>query len=93
MAQLPARHGARPPAPRRKTAERGYDGMWRKLRALYLSEHPLCVECQRNGDVRAAAEVDHIRPITKGGGRLDWDNLQALCKSCHSRKTLAERHS
>lgn len=91
MAQLPARHGARPAAPRRKTAERGYDADWRKLRLLYLCEHPLCEEHERKGEVRASVEVDHKVPISRGGGRLDWDNLRALCKSCHSRKTFNER--
>jgi 5-methylcytosine-specific restriction protein A len=91
MPQLPAKHAARPPAPRGKTKERGYGGDWRKLRTAYIHEHPLCEECERRGELAAASEVDHKRPFSRGGGRLDWDNLQALCKPCHVRKTTSER--
>ena len=36
-----------------------------------------------------ATEVDHIVPKSAGGTDA-MDNLQALCKSCHSRKTAKE---
>lgn len=36
-----------------------------------------------------ATEVDHIQPLSRGGGH-GWDNLQALCKSCHSKQTARE---
>ena len=39
--------------------------------------------------VTAAAEVDHIIPLARGGTN-DLANLQPLCKSCHSRKTMRE---
>ncbi len=70
---------------RGSAAARGYGHRWRKLRLMYLRAHPLCVVC---GD--AASEVDHIHPRAAGGSD-DWDNLQALCKSCHSRKTRREQ--
>ena len=41
------------------------------------------------GTTRVATEVDHIQPLSRGGGH-EWDNLQALCKSCHSKKTARE---
>ena len=70
---------------RGKTAARGYDGTWRKLRLMVLREQPLCA-CGR-----VATEVDHIIPIAKAPElRLEMSNLQAMCKSCHSRKTNAE---
>jgi 5-methylcytosine-specific restriction protein A len=37
-----------------------------------------------------AVEVDHIVPIREGGARLDANNLQPLCHTCHSRKTMLE---
>lgn len=37
-----------------------------------------------------ANQVDHIKPMTKGGERLSIDNLQALCINCHSFKTIKE---
>ena len=35
-------------------------------------------------------EVDHIRPLHKGGAWYDLANLQALCFQCHVSKTRAE---
>ena len=63
---------------------------WRKLRKAYVAENPLCVVCESRGFVSAVQEVDHIVPIRLGGSPFDWDNLQSLCKSCHSRKSAKE---
>lgn len=52
---------------------------------MYLRANPLCVECDG-----AATEVDHIVPKSQGGTD-EWGNLQALCKSCHSRKTARQK--
>lgn len=59
---------------------------WRDLRLAYLAENPICVKCGA-----PASTVDHIAPH-RGDESLFWDegNLQALCASCHSRKTLEE---
>jgi 5-methylcytosine-specific restriction protein A len=56
-----------------------------------LSEHPLCVECERQGRITPATVVDHIVPH-KGNLELFWDenNLQAICKRCHDGKTAGE---
>ena len=35
-------------------------------------------------------EVDHVRPLDKGGDPWDPANLQALCRGCHIQKTAAE---
>ena len=75
---------------RAKTAQRGYDAAWRKVRLVKLAEDPLCEQCKRKGLLKLAEEVDHIIPIADGGERLELNNLQSLCKSCHSRKTMAE---
>jgi 5-methylcytosine-specific restriction protein A len=37
----------------------------------------------RNGKLAAAETVHHKRKMSDGGTN-DWDNLQALCSSCHS---------
>lgn len=65
---------------------RGYDSAWRRLRNAYIRQHPIC-EMQHECDGDPADEVDHIIPIADGGERLDEDNLQSLCKACHTHKT------
>jgi 5-methylcytosine-specific restriction protein A len=61
---------------------------WRSARAAFLSEHPLCSQCDASGRVTAATVVDHIKPH-KGDLGLFWQrsNWQPLCGPCHSRKT------
>ena len=54
---------------------------------MFLRANPLCASCGR-----AASEVDHIK-AKRIGGEDDDENLQALCKSCHSSKTARERYS
>ena len=64
-----------------------YGRQWKKNRALYISKHPLCEACEKAGQLVPATEVHHIIPLDKGGSNAD-ENLQALCKPCHSRHTL-----
>jgi 5-methylcytosine-specific restriction protein A len=68
-----------------------YGGKWRKERAAYLREHPLCVECLKEGIYTEATEVDHIVPHD-GNDKLFWrrSNWQPLCKGHHSAKTRRE---
>lgn len=68
--------------PRPSASARGYDEQWRKTRKLFLMRHRTCLKCAR----APATEVDHINPKAKGGTD-SMLNLQALCKSCHARKT------
>ncbi len=63
---------------------------WQVVRQHHLSRHPYCVFCEIYGRKTGATEVDHILPVRKGGDPYDPDNLQSLCKSCHSRKTASE---
>lgn len=76
---------------RGSAASRGYDSRWQKARLAYLREHPLCVQCHKEGRVVAASVVDHIIPH-KGDKQLFWskNNWQALCKHCHDVKTAKE---
>ena len=61
-----------------------------------MREEPLCADpfClhANNGEVVAVTEVDHIVP-KREGGTDEESNLQALCKSCHSRKTAEESNT
>ena len=76
--------------PQRAT-RRMYNRRWVRQRASFINENPLCVACENVGRVRPAAEVDHVVPH-RGNEVLFWDvnNWQALCKRCHSRKTVRE---
>jgi 5-methylcytosine-specific restriction protein A len=79
---------------RGKTAERGYDTAWKRLRIEYLAMHVFC-ECDdhKGKDLRALSEVvDHIVPIADNpDSRLDWANLRAMTKRCHDKHTAATR--
>ena len=61
------------------------------LRPTQLLQEPFCRECAKLGRRTRATEVDHVQPH-----RGDWtvftdrSNLQSLCHSCHSAKTMAE---
>lgn len=73
---------------KKSAASRGYDRRWQKARKAFLAKHPFCAECEKNGRYKAATVVDHIKPH-RGDYRKFWDtdNWQALCKSCHDKKT------
>ena len=48
----------------------------------------LCKTCKEMLDY--TYEIDHIIPLFKGGSN-DRQNLQALCRQCHGKKTHNER--
>ena len=61
---------------------------WKKLREVYMHEHPLCEECLKKGKVTPAEDIHHIRSPFTGGEinyslLLDDKNLEAVCKKCH----------
>ena len=62
------------------------------LRPAQLLREPFCRECARRGIRTYATDVDHVKDH-KGDWALftDRGNLQSLCHSCHSRKTMRER--
>ena len=64
-----------------------YPRGWSKIRKEFISKHPLCRSCELFGTIELASEVDHIRPLSKGGEPADESNLQSLCRRCHIRKT------
>ena len=64
---------------------------WVKASKLYLKQNPYCIDCWELGAPVNATQVDHIKRW-ENDLRLFWDkkNWQALCQSCHSRKTANE---
>lgn len=78
----------RPKDRRPSSRQRGYTTTWERARRMFLRRHPLCVQCQQHGHMTPAKVVDHIRPH-RGSKELFWDetNWQALCTTCHNRKT------
>lgn len=68
---------------------------WRTFRDEFLKLNRYCVRCQDDGKINAAVIVDHVDghdPLT--WQETFWDGgkggFQALCWSCHSRKTALE---
>ena len=74
-----------PSTPRLSAARRGYGRRWRRLRLIVLRANPICAKCDE-----PATDIDHITPRVRGGTD-SFDNLQALCHSCHSIKTRREQ--
>lgn len=84
--------------------DRGYTYRWKKARAAWLREHPLCgdredgpnsehSQCVRDGRVTAARFVDHIK-AHRGDRTLFWQrsNWQSLCTDCNAVKTAQEEN-
>jgi 5-methylcytosine-specific restriction protein A len=78
---------------RPNAAQRGYlSPRWRELRARKLRHDPCCSACLLAGRRVPATEVDHRE---RHDGPNDprfwlWDNLNSLCKRCHSSKTARQ---
>ena len=47
----------------------------------------ICNSCKKTLDY--TYEIDHINPLYKGGSN-NIDNLQALCRNCHGKKTFSD---
>ena len=78
----------RPRAPeqnRPSARERGYTAEWNRIRNQYLRANPSCEFCGAE-----ARQVHHVVRI-EDGGTHDWDNLRAVCMSCHNRLTAQRR--
>ncbi len=61
---------------------------WRRLRASVLCEQPLCPECEADGYLVPAVEVDHVDGNPANNER---ENLRGLCKMHHGQKTRREQ--
>lgn len=73
-------------ARRPNSAARGYGHRWKRTRARYLRQHPICEH--EEGCITLAVEVHHRDGLGPNGpnGHAD-SNLQALCSPHHSQVT------
>ena len=61
-----------------------YGRPWKRIRDRYVSTHPLCEMCLKEGRYTPVEEVHHIVPISRGGTHAE-SNLMSLCQSCHTK--------
>lgn len=62
---------------------------WKRCRRAYIAAHPLCERCLEHGIIEPAKIVHHKTYITPENIHdpditLNWDNLEALCQTCHN---------
>jgi 5-methylcytosine-specific restriction endonuclease McrA len=64
---------------------------WRRVReAVLMLNGGWCQVCGKEPATGKQLHVDHIQPREQGGAPYDHGNLQVLCASCHSKKTVRE---
>ena len=66
-----------------------------KIRALVLSEEPICRVCRSSGKIdkdSISKFVDHIVPLSQGG-KDERSNWQGICKAHHDEKTALESYA
>ncbi|MDD2259444.1 MAG: HNH endonuclease signature motif containing protein [Bacilli bacterium] len=64
--------------------DKKYGNNWRRVRDLYVKQHPLCEQCLKKGKMIPVEEVHHIKPLSQGGTNK-FSNLMSLCQSCHTK--------
>ncbi len=69
---------------RNREAKSKYDSKWNHLRKRYIAKHPWCEECLKEGRYVKVEHVHHRIPLSEGGTN-DWNNLESVCRSCHSK--------
>ena len=67
-----------------------YGRRWKKIRAAYISESPICEMCGRNGRLKPATIVHHIKPIRESNDN-SYANLMSVCGNCHARIHCADK--
>lgn len=63
---------------------------WAERRTDQLIREPFCRECAKRGLRVWATDADHIVPHRGDVLQFMTGQLQSLCHSCHSRKTMQE---
>ncbi|TVZ55617.1 5-methylcytosine-specific restriction protein A [Lutibacter sp. Hel_I_33_5] len=70
---------------------------WRNFSKDYKVRHPWCVDCEREGVVKASKVTDHIKTYEECPEAFDLDRLddkyfQPQCTSHHNKKSGREAH-
>ena len=82
------------PAPAPKEADPFYLSVqWRAFRDWYISRHPVCEQCEKDGRLTRATMVDHIVELKDGGAAISESNVQSLCWKCHGVKTAEAKQT
>jgi 5-methylcytosine-specific restriction endonuclease McrA len=96
------RSGYRRWPPKYETLKEAQAGKKENAKTKRIAMHYTCNSCKEDFPAKEV-QVDHIEPVvdSKQGFKTwdvfidrlycDKDNLQVLCKSCHSSKTLTEK--
>lgn len=95
------RSGYRRWPPKYETLKEAQSGKKENAKTKRIAMHYTCNSCKENYPAKEV-QVDHIEPVVDSKGFSTWDlfierlycekeNLQVLCKSCHSEKTLIEK--
>lgn len=66
-----------------------YGADWRRARLACLRRCNWRCEIRLDGCQGAASQVDHIVPVSQGGGH-DQGNLRGACRSCHAKVTAQQ---
>jgi len=70
-----------------------YSGRWRTVRARILERDGHTCQIGLLGCTTTATCVDHITPVSWGGGWWDPSNLRAACQNCNQALgALARKH-
>ena len=62
-----------------------YPTEWKPFRMEYIKGYPFCIRCGKPAEI-----VDYIIPLKDGGAESGERNLEPLCLSCHSRKSIED---
>lgn len=53
---------------------------------ILMRDDYICLTCERNGFIKPAQLVHHIKEVkTDWDKRLDLENLESICESCHQK--------